>query len=114
MNAVEILDRVRQNGATLAVVAGQLVVRRPSGTPLPDDLLFAVREHKPELMVALGEPIDVAVSAVLAELRPQLSPALRGLSDCKLLALINWSIMCAWEAAIRNAGRGVRQRVADA
>ena len=57
MNALEIAREVCQYGATLAVEDGQLIVRG-SGAPLLEPLRRALREHKAEIMVALGVPPD--------------------------------------------------------
>ena len=103
MNAVEIIEKVREHDAELVVENDRLLVRGRA-SPLPDDLRQALRDHKAELMVALGVPFDRTVAFVLAELRPHLPKPLRGLPDDHLLVLVNWSIMAAFEAAIREAG----------
>ncbi len=54
-----------------------------------------------------GEAGPGAVASILAELRPQLPVALRRLDDRRLLALVNWSIIAAWEATIRRASQRV-------
>ena len=105
MNAVEIIEKVREHDAELVVEKDRLLVRGRA-SPLPDDLRQALQEHKAELMVALGVPLDRTVAFVLAELRPHLPKALRGLPDDRLLVLVNWSIMAAFDKAIREAGRG--------
>ena len=56
-------------------------------------------------MLALGAPLNTAITSVLGELRPHLSPALRLLPDDRLLILINWSIMAAFDAAIVKVAR---------
>ena len=104
MNALEILDQVRGLGASLEVDDGQLLVRG-SGERLPDELRQALRDHKAEIMVALGVPFDRTVAAILGDIRPHLSAALRNLPDDKLLALVNWNIIAAWEKAIRGSVR---------
>jgi hypothetical protein len=102
MNAIEIIEKVREHDAELAVEGDRLLVRG-TGSPLPDDLRRALQEHKAEVMVALGAP---AVASVLKELRPHLPKTLRGLADDKLLVLVNWSIIASFEKAVREAGRG--------
>jgi hypothetical protein len=104
VNAIEIIERVRACDAELVVENDRLVVRG-KGNPLPDDLKQALSEHKAELMIALGIPIDRTVASVLKELRPHLPPSLRQLPDDRLLALINWSIIAAWETAIKKVMR---------
>lgn len=113
MNALELVQQVRDQGADVLVRGGQLVVRG-TGAPLPDDLIEGIREHRAELLVALGVPIDVTVGEVLADLRPHLNPALQALPDDRLLALVNWNIIAAWESAVRGvsvrAGRAPPRR----
>jgi hypothetical protein len=53
-------------------------------------------------MVALGAPLDVVVCRVLQELRQDLPQSLQQLPDEKLLTLVNWSIIAAWERAIQS------------
>ena len=101
MNAVEIIQRVRAAGAEIALEGDRLVVVGQTAT-LPEELKQAVRQHTPELMVALGAPMDRTVAAVLGHLRPHLGPALQKLSDDKLLALVNWHIMVAWQRVMRD------------
>lgn len=101
MNALEIIEKVQALGAELYVEDSRLMVRG-SGEPLPDDLRQALKQSKPELMVALGEPMDAVVASVLAEIRPSLAPSLQALPDSKLLALVNWHIFAAWSAAGRR------------
>jgi hypothetical protein len=49
----ELLDRVRAFGGELVPVGPDLIkVRAPA--PLPDDLMAELRQHKPELLAALG------------------------------------------------------------
>jgi hypothetical protein len=102
VNAIEIIERVREHDAELVVENDRLLVRGRA-SPLPDDLRQALQDHKAELLVALGAP---AVASVLKELRPYLPKPLRGLPDDKLLVLINWAIMASFERAIREAIRG--------
>jgi hypothetical protein len=104
MNAVEIIRAVYAHGGKLTLDGDALRVSAPA--PLPDSLRQALREHKPSIMVALGAPLDVVVCKVLAELRQHLPQSLQQLSDEKLLALINWSIIAAWERAIQSLEGG--------
>ena len=102
MNASQILEEVHKHGADLSLRDGKLVLRG-SGPTLPEELQVEIREQKAELMVALGAPIEETVSAILADIRPNLPPAIRGLPDGSLLVLVNWSIIHAWEKTIRSA-----------
>jgi hypothetical protein len=102
VNAVEIIEQLRAHDAELVVEDDRLLVRGRAN-PLPEDLRRALRDHKAELMVALGVPLDRTVAFVLAELRPYLPKSLRGLPDDRLLVLVNWSIIAAFEAAVREA-----------
>jgi len=104
MNAVEIIERVRAHDADLLIREDRLVVRG-RGDKLPDDLQRELREHKGELMVALGEPINHTIAVILADIRPHLPKALQRLPDDKLLALVNWSIIAAFEKAVRTVTR---------
>jgi hypothetical protein len=72
---------------------------------LPEELKEAIAKHKGELMVALGEPINHTIAGILPDIRPHLSKALQRLPDDKLLALVNWSIIAAWEKAVRAVTR---------
>jgi hypothetical protein len=103
VNALEIIERVRDHQADLIIVDDRLVVRGRAER-LPEGLQAELREHKAELMIALGAPIDRTVAAILKELRPHLPPPLRRLPDDKILALVNWSIIAAWGTAVRKAG----------
>jgi len=102
VNAIALIDELRSHGAELALDGSQLVVRG-SGEPLSGHLLQELKEHRAELLIALGLPLDQTVASILASLRPHLSPALRRLPDSQLLALVNWNIITAWEAAVRRA-----------
>ncbi len=104
MNAAEIIERVRQYDADLVIREDRLVVRG-RGDQLPDDLQRELREHKAELMIALGVPLNVTIATILAEIRPNLPPALRKLPDDHLLTLVNWTLIAAFERAIRKVAR---------
>ncbi len=106
MNALEIVDAVRRHGAELVVEDGHLVVRG-QGQPLPNVVRQELREHKAALLVALGEPLDRTVAGILADIRPFLAPALRSLPDDRLLALVNWNIITAFEASIAKVRQDV-------
>jgi hypothetical protein len=101
MNAVHIIERLHECDADLAVEGDKLVVRG-RGKPLPSDLEDALREHKAELMVALGVPMERTIAEVLREIRPQLPPVLRTLPDSSLLVLVNWAIIAAWNRTVRD------------
>jgi hypothetical protein len=100
MNALEIVEACRQHGVMLAVADGRLVMRA-SGPPLPPSLRTELRDHKAEVLVALGAPLDQTLSSVLADLRPHLTPALRRPPDDRLLVLVNWHIMVAWRRMLQ-------------
>ena len=103
MNALDIIEQVRAHHAEVVLEASQLVIRG-RGDPLPDELQIALREHKAEVMVALGAPANMAVAAVLAEIRPYLPPALKRTSDENLIVLVNWAVIHAWNRSVREAG----------
>ena len=103
LNALEIIEKVREHDADL-VLQGEKLIVQGSGERLPDDLRAELRMHKTEIMVALGAPIDRGVKEILGELRPNLTPELRNLPDDKLLVLVNWTIIAAWEKTIRRLG----------
>ena len=94
VNAIELIRMVYANGGRLTFEDEHLIVEASS--PLPEDLLETLAAEKPAVMIALGAPLDVAVSEILEELRPNLPAVLRDLPDAKILALVNWSIMEAW------------------
>lgn len=101
MNALEIIEQVRALNADLKVEDNRLVVRG-RGERLPEDLREALKQHKAELLVALGAPQEKAVAEILGEIRPYLPKALQGLSDPSLLALVNWSMLHAWGRAVAD------------
>ena len=107
MNALEIVERVRAHQADVVVEHGQLVVRG-RGERLPDELREALREHKAELLPALGESQDGVIASILADIRPHLPPALRAQPDSSLLVLVNWSILHAWGKTVRELSDAVR------
>jgi hypothetical protein len=104
MNAIEIIARVRAHDGELTVENDRLIIRGRSG-PLPEDLQAALSEHKAELLIALGVPFDRTIAAILSDVRPHLPPSLRRLPDSKLLTLVNWAIINAWGASVRNLQR---------
>ena len=104
MNAIEIIQQVRAHNAEVVVENDGLVVRG-KGEPLPEQLRTALREHRAELLLALGVPLDRTIAAILKDIRPHLPASLRALPDDRLLVLVNWSIIAAWETAIRKGGR---------
>jgi hypothetical protein len=103
VNAVEIIERVREHDAELVIRDHRLIVRGANG--LPDDLRREVAEHKAELLVALGVPLDRTIASILADIRTNLPPALRRLPDDRLLTLVNWSIIAAFESSVRKVSR---------
>ena len=102
-SAFELLQQVRLLGGSIKVTGGDIEIAAPS--PLPEELLSEIREQKPAVMVALGAPFDDAVASILNELRPNLPPGLKNLPDSKLLVMVNWSIMAAWQKTIQKLGR---------
>ena len=102
MNALDIVRKVEMHGGHLELDGGKLRVSAP--TRLPDELMAELGSHKLAIMVALGEPLDTVVSTVLEEIRPHLTPSLQQLPDERLLALVNWNIITAWEKAARQVG----------
>ncbi len=103
MSALEVIRQVQLLGGKLVLENKQLKLQSP--TQLPQDVVQAVSREKAAIMVALGAPLDDVVSGILTDIRPHLPPALRRLPDDRLLALVNWSIMAAWEKAIRKVMR---------
>lgn len=103
MNALEVIRRVEALGGRVILETEGL--RLQADGPLPEDLVSAVAREKIAIMLALGAPLSTAITSVLTELRPHLSPALRRLPDEKLIILINWSIMAAYEQAIWKVSR---------
>jgi hypothetical protein len=87
------------------VVRDQKLLVQGAVDRLPDDLRLELREHKAELMLALGVPLNITIATILAEIRPHLPPALRKLPDDRLLTLVNWTLISAFETAIRTVRR---------
>ena len=100
MNALDVIRQVQTHGGQLVLADGSLRVRAPE--PLPDKVMAALAEHKASVMVALGAPLDVVAASVLRELRPHLPKSLQALPDDRLLVLVNWSIIAAFEKAIQQ------------
>ncbi len=103
MSALDVIRRVELLGGHLSLESNELRLR--AATPLPDDLVQAVTAEKAAIIVALGAPVDAAVGAILADIRPHLPPPLRRLPDDRLLTLVNWAIIAAFEAAVRKVER---------
>ncbi|MDP9236718.1 MAG: hypothetical protein M3P30_04845 [Chloroflexota bacterium] len=104
MNAAEIIREVHRHEADLVVHDQKLVVRG-GAERLPDALRKELTVHKAELMIALGVPLNATVGAILADIRPHLPPPLRRLPDERLLTLVNWSIIAAFESSIRKVSQ---------
>lgn len=100
MSALDVIRRVETLGGHLLVEGNELKLR--ATVPLPEDLVSAVSNEKLAIMVALGAPMNVAVASVLAEIRPHLPRSLRSLPDDRLLTLVNWSLLAAFDGAIRK------------
>jgi hypothetical protein len=99
VNALEIIEQVRAHDAELVIDDRRLVVRG-RGRRLPEDLSAAVRQHKWEILAALGAPYDTVMADILSTIRPHLTPTLQTLPDEKLLALVNWHMMHALARAV--------------
>lgn len=97
-SALEAIREVYVLGGRLKLDGHHLIMEAPQ--PLPEAVRQAVREHKPAIMVALGAPMDVVVASIPEEIRPHLPQTLQVLSDDKLLSLVNWSIITAWQKAV--------------
>lgn len=110
MNALTIIAAIRESGGTLHLQDGKLQVRGVgnSGEALPAEVREALANHRADVMIALGAPLDTVVSGILDEMRPQLPEGLRKLPDDRLLVLVNWSIIAAWEKTIQKFGQGGR------
>jgi len=100
MSAYQLLQRVRALGGEVHLDGTDLQVTAPR--PLPDELLSELTKEKPAVVIALGASFDNAIASILDELRPNLPPALKSLSDSKLLVMVNWSIMEAWLKTLRK------------
>jgi hypothetical protein len=103
VSALEVIRRVETLGGRLVLEDDGLRIR--ASTPLPHDLVAAVGKEKVAIMLALGAPLNTAITSVLSELRPHLTPALRRLPDDRLLILVNWSIMAAFDQATMKIAR---------
>jgi hypothetical protein len=104
MNALEIIQQLRALDADV-VLEGKGLIIRGNGAPLPEELHAALREHRAEVMVALGAPAQMSVEAVLDEIRPYLPPALKDVSNENLIVLINWCVIHAWNRAVKEVTR---------
>ncbi len=109
MSAVELIRRVEVLGGRLFVDEdGKLRIQAQE--PLPQPLVAEISADKPAIMVALGTPMNTIIHTVLGEIRPFLPESLRRLSDDRLLALVNFSIIAAWHRAIERAGEKAGRR----
>jgi hypothetical protein len=100
MSALDVIRRVETLGGRLVLEPDGL--RLQAASPLPDDLVADVGREKVAIMLALGAPLSAAITSVLGELRPYLATPLRNLPDDRLIILINWSIMAAYEKAVQR------------
>ena len=106
MTALEVIRRVEVLGGRLVLEGDQLKLRAEQA--LPDQVVADVAAQKGAIMIALGAPVDTVIGSILDEIRPELPPALSKLPDERLLVLVNWSIIGAWEKAIRKFSQGLR------
>jgi hypothetical protein len=104
VNALEIIAEVRAHQADVVLNKDRLVVQG-HGERLPSALEDALQEHRAEIMVALGAPIERSVAAVLADIRPHLAPALQQLTDGDLLRLVNLNMIMAWYKCMAQVAR---------
>ena len=102
MSALDVIRRVEMLGGRLVLDGKSL--RLQAQNELPGQVVADVSEEKAAIMVALGAPIDTVIGAVLDEIRPELSPALRKLPEDRLLVLVNWSIIAAWQKKVQDLG----------
>lgn len=105
VTALALIRQVEALGGKLLLDDGCLKLQ--AAGPLPDVVVAAVTEQKVAIMVALGAPLDTVVGQILAEVRPYLPKSLARLSDDQLLALVNWSIIGAWNTAVRKADQNL-------
>ncbi len=101
-SAFELLQQVRSLGGRITLRKDEIAIE--ARVALPEELLSQIRDQKPAVMVALGAPFDDAVDSILDELRPHLPPALRNLPDSKLLVMVNWTILAAWQKTLQRLG----------
>ncbi len=106
---LEVIRRVEVLGGKLFVdEGGKLRVQAPE--PLPQPLMEEISAEKAAIMVALGTPMNTVIHSVLGEIRPFLPQSLGRLSDDRLLALVNYSVIAAWHRAIEKAGEKAGRR----
>jgi hypothetical protein len=105
MSALEVIRRVETLGGRVLLEPGGLRLR--AAAPLPEDLVAAVGKEKVAIMLALGAPLNTAITSILAEIRPHLPPAMRKLPDERLMLLINWSIIAAFDRAVMKVSHDV-------
>ena len=105
MEVAGVIARCREAGLEIS-----LGLRVRPWSKVPAQLRQELQEHRDELVAALvgktaAEPVEASlpspaqVQVALADIRPYLRPAFQQLSDHKLLALVNWHVMKAWEKA---------------
>jgi len=111
-NVAVIMEQVREHGITLKLVENKIQYFPKSA--MPTDLVECIRERKAEIIECLRQenrfsnqiPTPEQIAGVLSELRKYLSPNLQKLDDEKLLALVNWNYMLAWNRMKPQIGRG--------
>ena len=103
MNAAELLERARGLGATFTVTEPSRVhVSAPE--PLPDELMSALRELKPQVLDLLTHVPDYSITACVCDQpiggtgpercevcrQPLLCPGCEGCRGCKLAVRFGW------------------------
>ena len=97
-----VIREVYALGGRLLLEGDRLVMQAPE--PLPESVRTLVRQHKPELMAALGAPVESVLRSMLCDLRTRLPPSLATLSDESLLRLLTMTLLYCWKDAIQRTG----------
>jgi len=111
MNAIELIKEVEKRGGKVSLQDGQVVI--DSKRSLPADLIEQFKQEKPSILVALGAPMEPTIVTIIDEIRPHLPPAIRSLPAGKLLIMVNWSILAAWNKAAQKIPITEQTRVSN-
>lgn len=103
-DVVTVMREVYALGGSLSIEGDRLIMK--AHEPLPSPIREAVRTLKPEIMIALGAPLDAVTSAVLRDLQPRLPYALQSLSSEQLLNLVQMAFVRAWKEAEKQVEEG--------